>query len=74
MIKIDEKKINKIARDCKIYLEQRREQSKATLKDLRLLAIAEFTNNFEPMKKTKLYNLHSGEYCEALGYFYDVLK
>ena len=71
---IDKKKIDKLAKGCKAYLTKVRKESKATLKDLRVIALAELTKNFELCKATKLYNLHSGEYCESLRFFYDTLK
>lgn len=72
-MEIDKKKIDKLARDCKSYLTRVRVVSKATLKDLRIVALAMLTNNFEPCKETKLYKLHGGEYCESLRFFYDAL-
>ena len=73
-MQIDKKKIDKLARGCKDYLKKVRVVSKATLKDLRIVALAELTKNFEPCKTTKLYKLHSGEYCEWLRFFYDTIN
>ena len=73
-MQIDKKKIDKLARGCKDYLTKVRKESKATLKDLRIVALAELTKNFETCKTTKLYKLHSGEYCESLGFFYDTIN
>lgn len=73
-MEIDKKKIDKLARGCKDYLKKVRVVSKATLKDLRIVALAMLTNNFEPCKSTKLYNIHSVEYCISLEFFYNALQ
>ena len=40
---------------------------KATIKEIILLIQCKEKENYEQMYNTKLYNKHSGEYCEYLG-------
>ena len=62
--------IEQLARKIKEELKKRRIKSYATLVDLRLLVKCKEEINFLPMQETKLYRLHGGEYCEALGVLY----
>ncbi len=73
-MKEEKKKIDQLARACKKYLETRRKKSKATLKDLRVVALAQITGDFEPCKKLNLYNSYSGEYCESLSFFCEAVN
>ena len=40
---------------------------KATIKEIILLIQCKEKGNYQEMYSTKLYNKHSGEYCEYLG-------
>lgn len=71
---MDKKKINILVRDCKKYLIENKKVSKATLKDLKIVLLANINNDYKEVFGTKLYNLHSVEYCMSLQFFYDALQ
>lgn len=55
------------AKELKMKLqEDLRRKPKATLKDIEILLRCKKAGNFQPMKKTRLYNDYSGEYCRLL--------
>lgn len=64
-----EEGIDRLARTCKAKLRSSGFDSKATLKDLRVLACAILVGDYKHVHNTKLYALHSVEYTRALEVF-----
>jgi len=62
-----QKTITDKARNLKLQMEPKRKQVHATLKELSLLVQCSILEDYLPMQQTKLYNNHSGEYCEYLS-------
>ena len=58
--------MEKIIRELKAELQAGRRCSKATLKDINLTVEAWRRDDWEQVKKSKLYNNHGGEYCYLL--------
>lgn len=65
--------IDKMARECKANITKNQGgKSKATLKDLRIVALAHLTGDFKLSQGTKLYNELGGEYCKSLEVFHAI--
>lgn len=62
----NQKTITNQARTLKSKMATKRTQVHATLKELSLLVQCSILEDYTQMKQTKLYNNHSGEYCEYL--------
>lgn len=54
------------ARKLKKEMSKRQRVVRATIKDLVLLLECREKDDYEPIKKTKLYKKHGGEYCKYL--------
>lgn len=54
------------AKKCKAIMQTRREAPKGTLKDIITLIKGMESGDYSEIYKTKLYQKHSGEYCEYL--------
>lgn len=48
-------------------ISDRRSESYTTEADIKRIAEAMEDNNWEEVKKSRLYRLHGGEYCELLS-------
>ena len=55
------------AKQLKQKMHTLRTNPRATIKEIVLLIQCKKKENYEQMYNTKLYNKHSGEYCEYLG-------
>ena len=54
------------AKQLKQKMRTLRPNPRATIKEIILLIQCRENENYKPMQNTKLYNKHSGEYCEYL--------
>ena len=54
------------AKQLKQQMSTLRSKPKATIKEIILLIQCKQKENYEEMYSTKLYNKHSGEYCQYL--------
>lgn len=57
---------NEKAKQCKQVMQTRRREAKGSLKDIVVLIKAMEIGDFTEAYKTKLYQKHSGEYCEYM--------
>lgn len=60
----NEKEYMDMARRYKEIMGGRRRKPKGSLKDIVLLIKAMESNDFNLVRDTRLFNLHTGEYCE----------
>lgn len=49
-------------------IQSKREKSYTTKKDIKRIQEARKSGNWSDVYKSRLYRLHSGEYCELLEY------
>jgi len=62
----DKYRTNTKGQAIKTKMHTLRTDPKATIKEIILLIQCKPKENYKPMYNTKLYNKHSGEYCQYL--------